>query len=353
MLVDNVEIKIRAGKGGSGLASFRREKFLPFGGPDGGDGGKGGDIYFVADGNMEDLSVFKGRNQYKAVNGGRGGPNKMHGINAEDMLIRVPVGTTIYIDEEGKESPISDLQRNGQRVLAAKGGRGGQGNVHFATATRKAPKIFQNGEEGEHFDIILKMSLLVDVCIVGYPNSGKSTLLAALTAAKPEIEDYPFTTRKPVLGVVDDGVDKYIWAEIPAIMNGSSLGKGLGSGQLIHTARAKVLVYLIDISLPDTVEQLNNHKREIMQFDPKLAHKKYVVAVNKIDLDDEADPVSSLIEKLNGEGERVYPISAKERSGLDGLVAGVHRIVKDEKAMISAETQPEVIFRPKPVDQRS
>jgi GTP-binding protein len=351
MFVDNVEITIKAGNGGSGLASFRREKFLPFGGPDGGDGGKGGDIYFLADGNMEDLSTFKHKTMFKAGNGGRGGPNQMHGLNADNLIIKVPVGTAVYAKGDGKESLLSDLQKDGQKVLVAKGGKGGKGNVHYATATRKAPSIFQPGETGADFSLILRVTLPVDVCVLGSPNSGKSTLLSALSAARPKVADYPFTTREPVLGVVDDGVRKYVWAELPALVDGSHDGKGAGNRYLGQAARAEVLVYLLDACSASVGDELRLLREEVDLFDPGLGGKKSVVAINKIDLLDDVDLVDAVKNELAWAGLPVLCMSALEKQGLVELVSTVHGLVEEEKQKMMGEVAPEVIFRPKPVDQ--
>ncbi|MDD5703950.1 MAG: GTPase ObgE, partial [Dehalococcoidales bacterium] len=277
MFVDNVEIQVKAGHGGSGLASFRREKFLPFGGPDGGDGGKGGDIYLYADSGVESLSSFKHKRLFKADNGGDGGKNRMHGINAGDLSIRVPMGTTVFIKEKGRELVVTDLIKDGQKVLLARGGKGGKGNVHYATSTRKAPKVFQRGEEGQHHDIILRVSLVVDVCIIGFSNSGKSTLLSALSSARPEIADYQFTTRAPVLGVVDDGVNKLTWVEMPALTRGSGLGKGLGNSFLYQAGRASVIVYLLDAGSTDLKGDFKTLRNEVLAFDGNLAQKAAII----------------------------------------------------------------------------
>ena len=351
MFVDNVEITIKAGNGGSGLASFRREKFLPFGGPDGGDGGKGGDIYFIADSNMEDLSTFKNKTVFRAGNGGKGGPNQMHGLNAEDLIIKVPVGTAIYVKEEGTELLISDLQKDRQKVLSAKGGKGGKGNVHYATATRKAPKIFQPGETGGEHRIVLKIRLPVDVCIIGFPNSGKSTLLSSISAAKPKVAEYPFTTREPVLGVVDDGVRKYVWAELPALLEGSHAGKVPDNKYLNQAGRAEVLVYLLDACSPVIKEELRRLRNEVDLFDQKLAGKKSVIVVNKTDILEDIESQETIKSELASAGLPVYCISALEKQGLGELISAVHGLVGEEKQKLMGEAQPEVIFRPKPVDQ--
>lgn len=352
MFVDNVEIKIRAGKGGSGLASFRRGKFEPFGGPDGGDGGKGGDIFFLADSNVQDLSFFKHKTVFRAENGGKGGPNQMHGLNAAGLIIKVPVGTSIYAKDGTRVLLTADLQKDGQKVLIAKGGKGGKGNVHFATATRKAPKIFQPGEGGEQRDITLRMRLPIDVCILGYPNSGKSSLVAALSRARPEIAGYPFTTIVPALGVVDDGVQKYVWAEIPALMRESADGKGLGARYLSQAERASVIMYLLDAGSENLCDDLDYLKEEVALFDSGLDGKICAVVVNKIDLVEDDNQLRAVKERLAPANCPVFYISAKEKEGLGELVAGVHNLVKGVKEKMVGEVQPIKIFRPKPVDTR-
>ena len=352
MFVDNVEIQVRAGHGGSGLASFRREKFLPFGGPDGGDGGRGGDIYLAADSDMESLASFKHKRLFKAGNGGSGGKNRMHGINAEDLVIKVPVGTTAYVKENEDELVVADLQKDGQKVLLARGGRGGKGNVHYATSTRKAPRIFQPGEEGQQYDILLKMRLVIDVCIIGFTNSGKSTLLSALSSARPEVADYQFTTTLPVLGVVDDGVNRLIWAELPALIKGSVRGKGLGNRFLRHAGRALVIVYLLDANSTDLKGDFEELRNEVTVFDDGLAQKAAIIAVNKSDAVDDVETGNYVKEVLACTGLPVIMVSALERRGLDELVSEVHRLAMEAKKRPSNETAPEVVFRPKPVDRQ-
>jgi GTP-binding protein len=352
MFVDNVEIQVRAGHGGSGLASFRREKFLPFGGPDGGDGGKGGDIYLYADSDIESLASFKHKRLFKANNGGDGGKNRMHGINAEGLLIRVPVGTTVFIKENDRELVMADLIKDGQKVLLARGGKGGKGNVHYATSTRKAPKIFQRGEEGQQHDIILRVSLVVDVCIIGFPNSGKSTLLSALSSALPEIADYQFTTRAPVLGVVDDGVNKMTWIEMPALTRGSNLGKGLGNSFLYQAGRAAVIVYLLDAGSTDLRGDFETLRDEVLAFDGNLAQKAAIIAVNKVDSIDIGATEEYVKKSLAGIEAPCIMISALGKIGLDTLVSQAHSIVLEIKHRSSGEQPAEVIFRPKPVDMR-
>ena len=352
MFVDNVEIQLRAGHGGSGLASFRREKFLPFGGPDGGDGGRGGDIYLVGDSGVDSLAPFKHKRLFKAGNGGAGGKNRMHGTNAVDLVIKVPVGTAAYVKEKGCELVVADLQKDGQKVLLARGGKGGKGNVHYATATRKAPTIFQPGEEGQQCDVILKMQLVIDVCIIGFTNSGKSALLSELSSARPEIADYQFTTKVPVLGVVDDGVSKMTWAELPALIRGSARGKGLGNRFLHHAGRALVIVYLLDAGSADLEGDFEELSNEVREFDAGLAHKAAIIAVNKSDVVDDAGAGDYIRGMLADTGLPKVIVSARERQGLDELILEVHRLAVEARSIASSDTTPEVVFRPKPVDRR-
>jgi GTP-binding protein len=352
MFVDNVEIQVRAGHGGSGLASFRREKFLPFGGPDGGDGGRGGDIYLAADSGIDSLASFKHKRLFKAGNGGAGGKNRMHGINAGDLVIKVPIGTAAYVKEKGRELVIADLQKDGQKVLLARGGRGGKGNVHYATATRKAPKIFQPGEDGQQCDIILRMRLVIDVCIIGFTNSGKSTLISALSSARPEIADYRFTTREPVLGVVDDGVNKLTWAELPALIKDSSRGKGLGNRFLHHAGRALLIVYLLDAGSADPGKDFEDLRAEVEAADDGLAQKAAIIVLNKSDAVDDDGVGEDDKKVLANTGLPVIRVSALERRGLSELISEVHRLAAEARVRLSGDIAPEVVFRPQPVDRR-
>ena len=243
-----------------------------------------------------------------------------------------------------------DFRMQGQRVMVAKGGKGGKGNVYFATATCQAPRDFQPGEKGEQFDISLDMTLPVDVGILGLPGSGKSALLAAISGAHPQIAEYNFTTLEPVLGTVDDGKEKFIWAEMPAIVEGSSEGKGLGCRFLKHLSRARVLVFLLDATSPHLATDLASLRKEIENFNPELAAKKYLVAVNKIDTADSHAGIAELASKLAGEGVKVQAISTVTGSGLKELVASVHKMVAE--AALLQYREPEIVFRPRPVDRR-
>ncbi len=350
MLVDKVDIKVTAGNGGSGLASFLHEKFKPFGGPDGGDGGKGGDVYLLADSNLESLINFRHRRSFKADRGGGGRKNKMKGENAADLIITVPLGTSVYVKEDGRELLIADLQKNGQKAIVARGGKGGKGNPHFATATRKAPKHFQQGEAGEERELTLKLAMVTDACIIGLPNSGKSTLLAAISNARPPAADYPFTTVEPTPGAVDDGRDSLIWTELPALVEGAHLGKGLSNSFLSHAERAGVLVYLLDAGSEDVARDLRCLREEVKQSGRKLEEKKSIIAVNKIDSVDSAR-LDSISRALGAETE-VVMISVLERKGLDILISAVHNLIRQERAKEREKALPEMVFRPKPVDRR-
>ena len=276
----------------------------------------------------------------------------MHGINASDLMIKVPVGTAAYVKEEGRELIVADLQKDGQKVLLAKGGKGGKGNVHYATATRKAPTIFQPGEEGQQRDIVLKMMLVIDVCIIGFANSGKSALLAALSSARPEIADYQFTTRVPALGVVDDGVNKMIWAEMPALVKDSSRGKGLGNRFLHHAGRALVMVYLLDAGSADLGGDFEELSNEVKSFDAGLAQKSAIIVVNKSDTVDDV-ATSNYVNVMSADTcLPVMMISALKGQGLGELVLEVHRLAVETRKRASSNTAPEVVFRPQPVDRR-
>jgi len=276
----------------------------------------------------------------------------MHGTNADDLVIKVPMGTAAYVKENENELAVADLQKDGQKVLLARGGRGGKGNVHYATSTRKAPRISQPGEEGQQHDIILKIRLIVDVCIIGFTNCGKSALLSALSSARPEIADYQFTTRVPVLGVVDDGVNKMTWVELPGLIKGSSLGKGLGNRFLHHAGRALVIVYLLDANSADLKEDFKELRNEVLAFSSGLAQKSAIIAVNKSDTMDDVSMGKYVNEMLDDTELPRIIISALEKRNLGELISEVHRLAVEGRNSSSNEPAPEVVFRPKPVDRR-
>ena len=352
--MDKAEFMTKAGNGGDGSASFRREKFVPFGGPDGGDGGDGGNIYVVAGRSIANLREFRSKRKIVASSGGNGGRQKMHGVNGDDNIILVPLGTMVFYEEDGRKVLLADLDEESQKVMVAKGGRGGLGNVHFATATNQAPKEFTRGEPGEERHLILDLKLIADVGIFGYPNAGKSTLLASVSRAKPKTADYPFTTREPVLGLVEVGVKEkpVVLAEIPGLIDGAHLGKGLGYDFLRHVERTKALIHLLDGSSMTIAENMNNLNTELTLYNPLLMQKPQIVAVNKIDLPQVQDRLSEIKQLFDSLGITVFFISAVTKQGVPELISAVTEMVnKIGKGSPVVETPP-VVFRPEPEDKR-
>jgi GTP-binding protein len=283
MFIDTAEIEVQSGRGGNGIVSFHREKYLPKGGPDGGDGGKGGDVFIVADSRLGTLLDFRYRKQYKAGNGKNGGSNNRTGASGMDCYIRVPLGTLVY--SEANEELLGDLIEEGQKVLLAKGGRGGLGNAHFKSPTLRAPRTCTLGEAGEIKTLRLELKLLADVGLVGLPNAGKSTLLSKLSSAKPKIAPYPFTTLIPNLGIVQyKEYSNFTVADIPGLIEGAHSGKGLGDEFLRHIERTRVLVFLIDITSIDLRKDFQTLWNELRQYDPGLTEKPHLVILTKVDL---------------------------------------------------------------------
>ena len=321
MFVDEVTIDVKAGDGGNGSVAFRKEKYVPRGGPNGGDGGKGGDVYLEADSNLSTLLDFRYQRHYEALRGIHGTSRDMSGKNAGDITLKVPVGTTAT--EVETERILTDLTKHGQRVVIARGGQGGRGNAHFASSVQQAPKYAENGEPGEEHQIKLELKLLADVGLIGYPNVGKSTLIAALSAAKPKIADYPFTTLVPNLGVVRvDEERTFVIADIPGLIEGASEGVGLGHQFLRHVERTRLLCHLIDISGTTGRDPLDDYaiiNRELAAYDDKLAQLPQVVVLNKSDI---ADPEEAelLRAEFADEDKPVFVISAATRTGLEPLV---------------------------------
>lgn len=321
MFVDRVTIEVKGGRGGNGSVAFRREKYVPFGGPSGGDGGRGGDIILEADSNLSTLLDFRYQCLYHAPNGEAGASSDMHGRNAADVLLKVPLGTTATDSESGQV--LCDLTQHGQQATIAKGGGGGRGNAHFASSTHQAPKYAENGEPGEEHSLVLELKLLADVGLIGFPNVGKSTLIAALSAARPKIADYPFTTLVPNLGVVRVDNDRaFVVADIPGLIEGASEGVGLGHQFLRHVERTRLLAHLLDLGPMtgrDPLEDFATINHELEKYDPRLAKVPQLVVLNKTDIAD-PDMVTMVTEALTAEGHTVYPISAATRAGLEPLV---------------------------------
>ncbi|MBV9850848.1 MAG: GTPase ObgE [Armatimonadetes bacterium] len=321
MFVDEVTIEVRAGDGGNGAVAFRKEKYVPRGGPNGGDGGKGGDIILEADSNLSTLLDFRYQQKYDAERGIHGIGRDMHGKDAKDRVLKVPLGTVATDVNTGQT--LADLTRHGQRAVIARGGQGGKGNAHFASSVQQAPKFAENGEPGEGRTVRLELKLLADVGLIGYPNVGKSTLIAALSAARPKIADYPFTTLVPNLGVVRvDDARTFVVADIPGLIEGASEGVGLGHQFLRHVERTRLLVHVIDISGTTRRDPLDDYaiiNRELAAYSEHLAELPQVIALNKTDV---ADPetVELLRAEFADEDRPVFALSAATHAGLEPLV---------------------------------
>ena len=327
MFYDKAKIFVKAGDGGNGCVAMRREKYVPEGGPFGGDGGRGGNVVLEADEGINTLIDFKYKKHFKAERGQHGMGKGMHGASGKDLIVKVPVGTVIY-DENGEV--IADMVYHGQQVVAAKGGRGGRGNMRFATPTNRAPTIAEKGEPGEERWIMLELKLIADVGLVGLPNAGKSTIISRISAAKPKIADYPFTTIVPNLGVVKVGEgDSFVVADIPGLIEGAHKGTGLGHEFLRHVERTRLLVHVVDVSVPDSdvLDNFYTINNELKLYDEKLIKKPMIVAANKMDMPNAHKNFEKLKEALKGEYE-VFPISALTGQGLDALILKIAEMLK-------------------------
>ncbi len=352
-MIDKAEIMVKAGDGGDGSVSFRREKFVPFGGPDGGDGGDGGGIVVRASAAVDDLRRYRQRRLLKAAPGMAGAGRKKHGRSGKDYILEVPPGTIVTTrDENGADTLLADLGAPGDAVTVAAGGKGGRGNVHFASSTNQAPHVAQRGEPGEEALIGLEMRLIADVGIIGYPNAGKSTLLAAASAAKPKIADYPFTTLEPVLGVVGFGHGIFVMAEIPGLIEGAHEGRGLGHDFLRHAMRTRMFVHVIAGDAASPVDDMLQVNRELHEFDPELATRPQAVAVNKVDLPAVQDRLPELRRVMREAGVHAHYISAATGDGVPALVTEVGEQLRGLQA--AGEVRPEEIkvFRPLPRQER-
>jgi len=343
------EIGVGGGSGGDGCVSFLREKYAPFGGPDGGDGGDGGRVFIVASRNVVDLSSMGRKKEFAAGNGRRGGGWRKRGKKGENLDISVPVGTMVFIKaDSGEEIPVADLRAHGQKVMVAKGGRGGLGNARFATAANQAPETASKGESGEERHIVLEVKLITDICIIGHPNSGKSTLLSKISRAKPEIADYPFTTRQPVLGVISDARRDFMVAEIPSLVEGAHLGKGLGNEFLRHAERTRLLIYLLDGSSLAVLDDLNTLDEEINLY-KNLLHKPRIVAVNKMDLPEVQAHLPTLKRSFAKLRVPVFYISAVSGQAVLELMRKAMEMVIQASRDEEIISQPQIaVFRPKP-----
>ena len=322
MFVDVAKIRIKSGDGGNGRVSFRREKYVPNGGPDGGDGGNGGSVIAIVDIGMRTLMDFRYKTRYFAQKGEDGGKQKKTGKSSEDLVIKVPLGTVIRDAATGKV--IVDMSEDAQSYVLARGGKGGKGNWHFATPTRQAPTFAEKGGDGVEREVLLELKLIADVGLVGFPNVGKSTFLAATTQAKPKIANYHFTTLQPNLGVVEQVKGKsFVIADIPGLIEGAKEGIGLGHEFLRHVERTKLLIHVIDISGSegrDPYEDFCTINAEIFGYSERLMDRTQVIAANKIDLMEDEDTLRDFTKKVSAEGYKVFPISAATGEGLDTLL---------------------------------
>ena len=349
-MIDWVGIVVKAGKGGDGAISFRREKFVPYGGPDGGDGGVGGSIVVKADSTVTDLRKFRTNRMYRSGNGEGGRGKKKHGRNGEAVVLSVPAGTVVSRKcPAGDDAIIADLDEPGQSVVVARGGKGGLGNTHFSSSTNQAPRIAQHGESGEESSVVLELRLIADAGIIGYPNVGKSTLLAAASAARPKIASYPFTTLEPMLGAVEDGRQGFVLAEIPGLVEDAHLGRGLGHGFLRHIMRTRLLVHLVDGSAESPLDNMVRVNNELSLFDSALAQKLQLVAVNKIDLPQVRARQAGIGDTFGKAGVKVLFVSAETGDGVDRLMAAVaDMLVGITVEKETGERIPRKIFRPQP-----
>lgn len=331
MFTDYVKILIKAGDGGDGAVTFRREKYVAAGGPDGGDGGNGGSIYFQVDPNANTLIDFRYNKKYKAQNGENGSGANCYGKKGEDLYINVPIGTIIKDAETGRV--VADLSKEGQIELVLKGGRGGKGNSHFATSTRQAPRFAQGGDKGEEKEVILELKLLADVGLLGFPNVGKSTFLSVVTAAKPKIANYHFTTIDPNLGVVKTKTgNSFVIADIPGIIEGASEGVGLGIQFLRHVERTRLLLHVIDVSGTEgrnPVEDFYTINEELKKYSEKLSTRKQIIVANKIDVMQDATLLSELEELAKKENLELFKISGVTGEGVEALINRVEQALKE------------------------
>lgn len=333
--VDQAKIYVKAGDGGAGCVSFRREKYVPRGGPDGGDGGDGGDVILVADPQIHTLYDFYHQVHFRAENGRAGQGKKMKGRDGEDLILKVPVGTLVKDAETGEI--LGDLVKPGQVLVVAKGGKGGRGNAHFATPVRQTPRFAESGTPGEERWLLLELKLIADVGLVGFPNAGKSTLLSRVSAAKPKIAEYPFTTLEPNLGVVKlKEEDTFIIADIPGLIEGAHKGIGLGHDFLRHIERTRILLFLLDISRgKDVVKDFQVLKEELSLYNPILLEKAYLIALNKIDLfpaEERVKEVKKIIQLFPPELQaKIYPLSALTGEGLSDLLYALYKLITEAR----------------------
>jgi GTP-binding protein len=343
MLVDEAQIYVRSGTGGNGMVHFRREKYVPRGGPDGGDGGRGGDVVLEVQATLNTLRAFRFKQKYIADNGGHGGPKKMSGRSAKDLIIPVPPGTIVRDANTG--DMIGDLVEDGQRLIVCKGGRGGRGNIHFVSSRHQAPQNAEKGEPGEERELALELKLIADVGLVGVPNAGKSSFLAAVTNASPKIADYPFTTLEPNLGVsyLDEDTTLII-ADIPGLIEGAHMGVGLGDAFLRHVQRTRVIIHLLDGLSEDPISDFSQINSEMALFDPELVNKPQIVVLSKMDLPDARGKWQDVKKEIEALGYEVMSISSVAHMDLKPLLWRAHEVLGSLPEVEPIEVVP--VYRP-------
>ncbi|MGI6469613.1 MAG: GTPase ObgE [Syntrophomonadaceae bacterium] len=343
MFIDEARVYVKGGDGGNGIVAFRREKYVPQGGPAGGDGGRGGNVVFMADEGLRTLMDFRYKRHFKAERGQHGQGKNMHGAWGEDLVVRVPVGTVIRDEASGEV--VADLTRHGQQAVVAKGGRGGRGNARFASAVNRAPSFAENGEPGEERWLKMELKLLADVGLVGFPNAGKSTLISRISAARPKIADYPFTTLTPNLGVVETRYhDSFVVADIPGLIEGAHQGAGLGHGFLRHIERTRVLLFILDAAETegrDVLQDYQTLRRELASYNPKLMERPFLVVANKMDLP-QAEANRERLERAFG--ERLLFISAVTGQGVEELIERAYALLQQNPPQ-AEEVEEAVVTR--------
>ena len=351
MFADRAKIIIRSGKGGDGHVSFRRELYVPNGGPDGGDGGRGGDVIFEVDEGQNTLGDYRHKRKFKAEDGEEGGKRRCHGGDGRDIVLKVPEGTVIMEAESRKV--IADMSGDNKRQVVLKGGRGGKGNQHYATATMQVPKYAQPGQPAQELEVLLELKVIADVGLVGFPNVGKSTFLSRVTNAQPKIANYHFTTLSPNLGVVDTENDGFVIADIPGLIEGASEGVGLGHEFLRHIERTRVLVHIVDAASTegrDPVDDIYKINKELEAYNPEIAARPQLIAANKIDCifeDGEENPVDRLRAEFEPKGIKVYPVSAATGQGIRELLFGIRQLLDEspaERIVFEQEFFPEDVL---------
>lgn len=347
MFIDRAKVHIKAGDGGNGKVSFHREKYVSAGGPDGGDGGKGGDVVFIADEGLRTLIDFKYKRKYEAEPGEHGGAGNCSGKSGKELVIKVPPGTIVKDETTGRI--LADIKKLGERVIIAKGGKGGAGNQHFATPTRQVPSFAKPGNPGEEYQVELEMKLIADVGLVGYPNAGKSTILSVVSAATPKIADYPFTTLEPNLGVVSlDKGNSFVLADIPGLIEGAHEGVGLGFEFLRHVERTRLLIHVVDMAAVDGRDPLSDFEtinEELRKYNPKLAERPQVIAANKLDLPEGKENLESFKKAVEAKGYKVFPISAATNAGIKELMFSVAAQLSElPETVLLAESEKEVVY---------